>query len=63
MGLDFIMIVSLRLSHCGFFLVFGHEVSFVLVGSSILLSMAVHQLAVILVLLQEMSTCPSTLQS
>lgn len=55
------MIVSLRLSHGGFFLVFGHDISFVLEGSSILLSMAVHQLVAILVLSrEEMSTQAST---
>ena len=63
MGFDFIMTVSLLLSHCGFFFVFGHEVSFVLVGSNILLLMVIHQLAVIWVLSQEMSTHPSILLS
>ena len=28
MGFDFIVIVPLRLPFCGFFFVFGHEVSF-----------------------------------
>ena len=36
MGLDFIVIMPLLPSHCGFFLAFGHVVSF-LVGSSVLL--------------------------
>ena len=64
MGFDFIVIVPLLPSHCRFFFVFGHGGSFFLVGSSILLSMVVQQLAVILVLLQEeVSACPSTLPS
>ena len=46
-------------SHCGFVIVFGCGVSF-LVGSSVLLSMVVQQLVVILVLSQEMSACSST---
>ena len=49
MGFDFIMIVSLLLSHCSFFFVFGCVVSF-LVSSGILLLMVVQQLIVILVL-------------
>ena len=40
MGFDFIVIVYLLMSHCGF-LVFGHGVSFFLVGLSILLSVVV----------------------
>ena len=64
MGFDFIMIVPLLLSCCGFFFVFGCGVFFFLVGSSILLSMIVQQLVAILVLSQEeMSTRPSTLPS
>ena len=60
MEFDFIMIVPLLPSYCGFFFVFGCGVSF-LVGPSILLLMVVQQLGVILVLLkEEMSTCPST---
>ena len=49
MGFDFIMIVSLLLSPCSFFFVFGCVVSF-LVSSGILLLMVVQQLIVILVL-------------
>ena len=50
-------------SCCGFFLVFGCRVSF-LVGSSIFLLMVVHQLVVILAfLVEEVSSCPSTLPS
>ena len=52
MGFDFIVIVLLLPSNCGFFFVFVCGVSF-LVGSSIILSMAVHQLVVIFVLSQE----------
>ena len=52
MGFDFIVIVPLLPSHCGFSFVFGCRVSF-LVCSSIFLSMIVQQLAVILVLSQE----------
>ena len=63
MGFDFIMIVPILPPHCGFFFAFGLGVSF-LVGSSILLSMVVQQLAVILVLSpEEMNICPSTLPS
>ena len=49
MRFGFITIVSLLLSHCSFFFVFGFVVSF-LVDSTILL-MVVQQLIVILVLL------------
>ena len=53
------VIVPLLPSLFGFFFVFGHGLSF-LVGLSIVLSMVVQQLVVILVLLQEeMRTCPS----
>ena len=59
----FIMIVPFLTFFCGFFFVFGGEVHF-LVGSSILLLMAVQQLVVILVLSQEeMNASPSTLPS
>ena len=63
MGFDFIVIVPLLQSHCGFPFVFGCGVSF-LVSSSVFLSMTVQQLAVIPVLLQEgmiarLSTLPS----
>ena len=57
MGFDFIVIVPLLLSHCGFSFVFGCGVS-----SSVFLSMIVQQLLVILVLSQEgVSARPSTL--
>ena len=52
MEFDFIAIVPLLLSHCGFFFVFGCGVSF-LVSSSVFLSMIFQQLVVILVFLQE----------
>ena len=59
MGFDFIMIVPLLPSHCGFF-VFGWGLSF-LVGSTVLLSMVVQKLVAILGVSQaEMSTHPST---
>ena len=58
MGSDLTVLASLLPSRCDFF-VFGHRVSF-LVGSSVLLSMAVHQPVVILVSSQEMSPRPST---
>ena len=59
-GFDFIVIVSLLPSRCGFFFVFGCGYLF-LVGPSILLSMVFQQLIANLVLLQkEMSTRPST---
>ena len=48
-GFDFIVIMPLLPSCCGLFFVFGHRASF-LVGSSVLLSMAVQQLVVILYL-------------
>ena len=51
MGFDFIVIASLLPAHCGFSLVFGCGVSF-LVSSNVFLSMIVHQLVVILVLSQ-----------
>ena len=60
MGFDFIVIMPLLLSYCGFSFVFGCGVSF-LVSSSVFLSMIVQQLVVILVLLQEgVSARPST---
>ena len=60
MGFDFIMIVPLLPSHCGFSFVFGCGVSF-LVGCSVFLSMVVQQLVVISVLSQEeVSSRPST---
>ena len=49
MGFDFIVIVPLLPSHCGFSFVFGCGVSF-LVSSSVFLSMIVQKLAVIPVL-------------
>ena len=52
MGFDFIVIVPLLLSHCGFSFVFGCGVSF-LVSSSVFLLMTVQQLVVIPVLSQE----------
>ena len=58
MGFDFILIVPLILSHCGFSFVFGCGVSF-LVRSSVFLSMIVQQLVVVPVLSQEgVSACP-----
>ena len=63
MGFDFIVMVPLLLSHCGFSFVFGCGVSF-LVSSSVFLSMIVQQLVVILVLSQErVSARPSVLPS
>ena len=63
MGFDFILIVPLLPSYCGFFFVFGCGVSF-LVSSSVFLSMTVQQLVVILVFLQEgVRARPSTLPS
>ena len=63
MGFDFIVIVALLSSSCGFSFVFGCGVS-VLVSSRVFLSMIVQQLVVILVLSQEeVSTRPSTLPS
>ena len=60
MGFDFIVIVPLLLSYCGFSFVFGCGVSF-LVSSSVFLSMIVQQLVVILVLSQEgVRALPST---
>ena len=60
MGFDFIVIVCLLPSHCGFSFVFGCGVSF-LVSSSVFLSMIVQQLVVIPVLSQEgVSARPST---
>ena len=50
MGFDFIMIVPLLLSHCGFF-VFGHGISFFLVGSCVFLLMVVQWLVAILMFL------------
>ena len=52
MVFDFIVIAPLLLSHCGFSLVFGCGVSF-LVSSSVFLSMTIQQLVVIPVLSQE----------
>ena len=52
MGFDFIVIVPLLLSHCGFSFVFGCGVYF-LVSFSVFLLMIVQQLVVSLVLLQE----------
>ena len=52
MGFDFTLIAPLLPSHCGFSLVFGCGVSF-LVSSSVLLSMIVQQVVVILVFLPE----------
>ena len=67
MGFDFIVVVPLLQSCCGFFFVFGHGVYiyiFFLIGSIILLSMVVQQLVVTLVLSQdEMSARSSTLPS
>ena len=54
-GLDYIVIVPFLPSCSGFLFVFGHGVSFFLVGSSVLLWMVV-----ISVLLQEESASPST---
>ena len=63
MAFDFIVIVPLLPSHCGFSFVFGCGISF-LVSSSVFLLMIVQQLFVILVLSQEgVSTRPSTLPS
>ena len=60
MGFDFIVIVPLLPSHCGFSFVFGCGVSF-LVSSSVFLSMIAQQSVVIPVLSQEgVSACPST---
>ena len=60
MAFDFIVIVPLLPSHCGFSFVFGCGVSF-LVCSSVSLLMIVQQLVVILVLSQEgVSPLPST---
>ena len=60
MGFDVTLIAPLLPSHCGFSLVFGCGVSF-LVSSSVLRLMIVQQLVVILVLSQEgVSACPST---
>ena len=52
MGFDFIVIVPLLLSHCGFSFVFVCGISF-LVSSTVFLLMIVQQLVVILVLSQE----------
>ena len=60
MGFDFIVIAPLLPSHCGFFFVFGCEVSFLL-SSSVFLLMIVQQLVVIPVLSQEgVKARPST---
>ena len=59
---DFNMIASLLPSRCGFSFVLQSGVSFILVGSNILLSMVVQQLVAGLVFLQEKrSAHPSTL--
>ena len=58
MGFDFIVIVLLLPSHCGFSFVFGCGVSF-LVNSSVFLLMIVQQLVVILVQ-RVVSAHPST---
>ena len=61
MGFDFIVIVPLLPSHCGFSYVFVCGVSFLL-SSSVFLSMTVQQLVVIPVLSQEgVKARPSTL--
>ena len=61
MGFDFIVIVPLLPSHCGFSFVFVCGVSF-LVNSSVFLSVIVQQLVVIPVLSQEgVRARPSTL--
>ena len=61
MGFDFIVIVHLLPSHCGFSFIFGCGLSF-LVSSSVFLLMIVQQLVVILVfLLEGMRARPSTL--
>ena len=63
MGFDLIVFAPLLLPHCSFFFVFGHGVCF-FGGFQHLLSMAVQQLVVILMLSkEEMSTRPSTLLS
>ena len=63
MGFDFIVIVPLLPSHCGFSFVFGCGVS-CLVSSTVFLTMIVQQLVVIPVLLQEgVRTRPSILPS
>ena len=63
MGFDFIVLVPLLPSHCGFSFVFGCRVS-ILVSYSVFLLMIVQQLVVILVLSQEgVSTDPSTVPS
>ena len=60
MGFDFTVIAPLLPSHCGFSVVFGCGVSF-LVSSSVFLSMIVQQLVVILVFSQGgVRACPST---
>ena len=64
MGFDLNMFVPLLPSWCGFFFVFGHGISFFLVGSSVVLLVVVQKVVAILVLLQEeMSAHPSTLPS
>ena len=62
-GFDFTVNAPLLPSHCGFFFVLGHGVSY-FGGSSIHLLMVVQQLIAVLVLSQEkMCTRPSTLPS
>ena len=63
MGFDFIVLVPILLSHCGFFFIFRCGYLF-LVASSILLSVVFLQLAAVLVLSQEeVSARPSILLS
>ena len=63
MGFDFIVIVPILLSHCGFFFIFRCGYLF-LVASSILLSVVFLQLAAVLVVSQEeISARPSILSS
>ena len=63
MGFDLIVIMPLAPSCCSLFFVLDMGYLF-LVGSSLLLSMVVQQLVAILVLmLEEMNTCPSPLPS
>ena len=59
MRFGLVVIVPLLPSHCSFFFVFGWRYLF-LMNFSILLLMVVQQLVAILLLLQEMSTHPST---
>ena len=52
MGFDFIVIVPLLSSFCGFLFVSGHGISF-LIGSRDLLAMVVQQLVVVMMFSQE----------